>query len=54
MSDYIREIIEVWTPSRCADVEREMEVIGELISNLYGAVEVQKEIAQGTKPKKML
>jgi hypothetical protein len=34
--------------------DEEMEVIGELISNLYGAVEVQKEIAQGMAKKDAL
>lgn len=28
--------------------DEELDVIGELLSNLYGAVEVQKEIALGT------
>ena len=53
--DYIHETIEVL--ESLADVptlkDEELEVIGELISNLYGAVEsskrnhVRKEIAQG-------
>ena len=54
--DYIHETIEVL--ESLADVptlkDEEMEVIGELISNLYGAVEVRKEIAQGTAKKDAL
>lgn len=51
--DYIHETIEVL--ESLADVptikDEELEVIGELISNLYGALEVDKEITNGT-PKK--
>ena len=51
--DYIHETIEVL--ESFADVptikDEELEVIGELISNLYGALEVGKEITNGT-PKK--
>jgi len=51
--DYIHETIEVL--ESLADVptlkDEELEVIGELISNLYGALEVNKEITNGT-PKK--
>ena len=51
--DYIHETIEVL--ESLADVptlkDEELEVIGELISNLYGAIEVNKEITDG-KPKK--
>jgi hypothetical protein len=51
--DYIHETIEVL--ESLADVptlkDEELEVIGELISNLYGAIEVNKEITDGT-PKK--
>ncbi len=34
--------------------DEEMEVIGELVSNLYGAVEVQKEISNGVAKKDAL
>lgn len=51
--DYIHETIEVL--ESLADVptlkDEELEVIGELISNLYGSLEVSKEITNGT-PKK--
>ena len=46
--DYIHETIEVL--ESLADVptlkDEELEVIGELISNLYGAIEVNKEITR--------
>ena len=48
--DYIHETLEVL--ESLADVptlkDEELEVIGELISNLYGALEVNKEITNGT------
>ena len=51
--DYIHETLEVL--ESLADVptlkDEELEVIGELISNLYGSIEVNKEITNGT-PKK--
>ena len=51
--DYIHETIEVL--ESLADVptikDEELEVIGELISNLYGVLEVGKENTNGT-PKK--
>ena len=51
--DYIHETIEVL--ESLADLptlkDEELEVIGELISNLYGSIEVNKEITNGT-PKK--
>jgi hypothetical protein len=54
--DYIHETIEVL--ESLADVptlkDEELEVIGELISNLYGAVEVQKEIIEGAAKKDAL
>lgn len=54
--DYIHETIEVL--ESLADVptlkDEELEVIGELISNLYGAVEVQKEISEGVAKKDAL
>lgn len=34
--------------------EEELDVIGELLSNLYGAVEVQKEIDAGTPKREAL
>ena len=54
--DFIHETIEVL--ESLADVptikEEELEVIGELISNMYGAIEVQKEISKGTLKKDAL
>jgi len=54
--DYLHETIEVL--ESLADVptlkDEEMEVIGELISNLYGAIEVQKEISNGVVKKDAL
>ena len=54
--DYIHETIEVL--ESLADVPtlkaEELEVIGELISNLYGAIEVNKEITDGTPKKEAL
>ena len=54
--DYIHETIEVL--ESLADVptlkDEELEVIGELISNLYGAIEVNKEITSGAEKKDAL
>ena len=54
--DYIHETIVVL--ESLADVptlkDEELEVIGELISNLYGAIEVNKEITDGTPKKEAL
>ena len=54
--DYIHETIEVL--ESLADVptlkDEELEVIGELNSNLYGAIEVNKEITDGTPKKEAL
>ena len=54
--DYIHETLEVL--ESLADVptlkDEELEVIGELISNLYGALEVNKEITNGTSKKDAL
>ena len=51
--DYVVETIE--TLEALTEVpslkDEELDVIGELLSNMYGALEVQKEIANGT-PKK--
>ena len=53
---YLHETIEVL--ESLADVptlkDEEMEVIGELLSNLYGAIEVQKEISNGVVKKDAL
>jgi hypothetical protein len=54
--DYLHETIEVL--ESLADVptlkDEEMEVIGELLSNFYGAIEVQKEISNGVVKKDAL
>ena len=54
--DYIHETLEVL--ESLADVptlkDEELEVIGGLISNLYGALEVNKEITNGTSKKDAL
>ena len=34
--------------------DEELDTIGELLSNLYGAVEVQREISTGTPPREAL
>lgn len=44
------EVLESFTEHRSV-TEEEMDVIGELISNLCGAVEVQKMIEEGTPEK---
>ncbi len=54
--DYILETIDVLEamteiPSL---KDEELDVIGELISNMYGAIEVHKMIAQGTDKKEAL
>lgn len=54
--DYIKEAIEVLED--LADArgikDEELDVIGEIISNLYGAVEVDKMIKEGTPQKEAL
>ncbi len=54
--DYIIETIE--TLEALTEVpslkDEELDVIGELISNLYGAIEVHKMIKQGTPQKEAL
>ena len=54
--DYVLETIE--TLEALTEVpslkDEELDVIGELISNLYGAVEVDKEIKEGTPKKEAL
>ncbi len=55
-ADYIEETIEVL--ESLADVrslkDEELDVIGELLSNLYGAIEVDKDIKSGTPKKEAL
>lgn len=54
--DYILETIE--TLENLTEVpslkDEELDVIGELISNMYGALEVQKMIKDGTSKKEAL
>ncbi len=54
--DYLLETIE--TLEALTEVssikDEELDVIGELLSNLYGAVEVQKDIVSGTPRKEAL
>jgi hypothetical protein len=54
--DYVLETIE--TLEALTEVpslkDEELDVIGELISNLYGAVEVDKKIKEGTPKKEAL
>lgn len=54
--DYIIETTEVLEHISQAKglKDEELEVIGELISNLYGALEVQKEIKNGQSQKDAL
>ena len=51
--DYINEALEVLEDlTEVASLkDEELDIIGELISNMYGALEVNKEIKKGT-PKK--
>ncbi len=55
-SDYILETIE--TLERLTELpslkDEEFDVIGELISNMYGALDVANSIQQGTPKKKAL
>lgn len=54
--DYIVEAIDVL--EHLTELEslkdEELDVIGELLSNMYGALEVQKEIANGTAKKEAM
>ncbi len=54
--DYIIEAIEVL--ENLTEVpslkDEELDVIGELISNMYGAIEVQKEVKKGVSQKDAL
>lgn len=51
--DYVQEAIELLEHISQLDKlsEEEMLVIGELLSNMYGALEVQKEIKNGVSQK---
>ena len=54
--DYIIETIEVLEAMTeiSSLKDEELDVIGELISNMYGALEVHKMVAQGTDKKEAL
>jgi len=54
--DYLIETIEVLEDLTEAKgiKDEELDVIGELISNMYGALEVHKEIKKGTPKKEAL
>lgn len=54
--DYIIETLEVLENLTESDKisDEELDVIGELISNMYGALEVHKMIASGTSQKEAL
>jgi len=54
--DYLIETIEVLEDLTEAKgiKDEELDVIGELISNMYGALEVQKEIKKGASKKEAL
>ncbi len=54
--DYLIETIEVLEDLTEAKgiKDEELDVIGELISNMYGALEVHKEIKNGTPKKEAL
>jgi len=54
--DYLIETIEVLEDLTEAKgiKDEELDVIGELISNMYGALEVQKEIKKGVPKKEAL
>lgn len=54
--DYVNETIETLEHLSEAQgiKDEELEVMGELLSNFYGAVEVHKEIQKGTKKKEAL
>jgi hypothetical protein len=54
--DYVLEAIEVLEnlSESSALKDEELDVIGELLSNMYGAVEVRKEINNGTPEKQAL
>lgn len=54
--DWIHETIELLEHTADAKgiKDEEMEVIGELLSNMYGALEVNKEVKAGTPEKEAL
>ncbi len=54
--DYLVETIEVLESltELSSLKDEELDVIGELISNMYGALEVQKSIREGTDKKEAL
>lgn len=54
--DFVLEAIETLEDlTECENLkDEELDVIGELISNFYGALEVQKEVDQGTPKKEAL
>jgi len=54
--DYLSETIETLEAiSEAKSIkDEELDVIGELLSNLYGAIEVQKDIASGTPKREAL
>ena len=54
--DYVNETIETLENLiKCENLkDEELDVIGELLSNFYGAVEVDKMIKQGTPQKEAL
>jgi hypothetical protein len=54
--DFVTETVEVLEHLCDSDVlkDEELDVVGELISNMLGAVEVQKEIASGKDKKEAL
>jgi uncharacterized protein YejL (UPF0352 family) len=54
--DFVNESVEVLEHLTASDAlkEEELEVVGELISNMLGAVEVAREIQSGTEQKTAL
>ncbi len=55
-ADYVLETIETLEAiSEASSVkDEELDVLGELISNMYGALEVQKQIKEGVSKKEAL
>ncbi len=54
--DFVIETLETleYLTESSAIKDEEMDVLGEMISNLYGAIEVQKLVADGQTQKKAL
>ena len=54
--DFVIETLETleYLTERSVIKDEEMEVLGEMISNLYGAIEVQKLVADGQTQKEAL